>query len=53
MATAGIEQLFSTQEHDLLPPIPETIEECGLPETMVEQLIVMTLYFRSETVGRD
>jgi predicted ATPase with chaperone activity len=53
MATAGIEHLFSTQEYDLLPPIPETIEECGLPETMIEQLIVKTLYFRSETVGRE
>lgn len=53
MATAEIDPALSTQEHELLPPIPETIEECALPEAMIEQLIMKTLYFRSETVGRE
>ncbi|MBI4873337.1 MAG: ATP-binding protein [Acidobacteria bacterium] len=36
-----------------VPPVPETIEETGLPETMIEQLVLKILYFRSETLGRD
>ncbi len=36
-----------------VPPVPETIAESGLPESMVEQLILKTLYYRSETLGRD
>jgi predicted ATPase with chaperone activity len=53
MAAAEIGQFDATHEHELLPPIPETIEESGLAEAMVEQLIVKTLYFRNETQGRE
>lgn len=43
------------QHHDepIVPPVPETIEHTGLTEAMLEQLILKTLYFRSETLGRD
>jgi len=37
----------------LSPPIPETLAETGVSEAVVEQLILKTLYFRSETMGRD
>ncbi|MEZ5400426.1 MAG: hypothetical protein R2729_12210 [Bryobacteraceae bacterium] len=37
----------------LEPAIPETVEEAGVTSTMIEQLIMKTLYFRSETLGRD
>lgn len=40
-------------EESIVPPVPETIEHTGLPESMLEQLILKTLYFRSETLGRD
>ena len=41
-------------EDDLLtPPIPETMQETGVSESLVEQLILKTLYFRSETIGRE
>jgi hypothetical protein len=35
------------------PPVPDTVAELGIPEAMVEQLVLKTLYFRSETSGRD
>lgn len=35
------------------PPVPKTIAQSGLPEAMVEQLLLKTLYYRSETTGRD
>ena len=37
----------------LSPPIPETLAQTGVSEALVEQLILKTLYFRSETLGRD
>ncbi|MBL8295346.1 MAG: hypothetical protein JNN08_26105 [Bryobacterales bacterium] len=37
----------------LTPPIPETMAQAGVSESLVEQLILKTLYFRSETLGRD
>jgi len=38
---------------DFVPPAPETIEQAGLSESMVEQLILKALYFQGETLGRD
>lgn len=35
------------------PPIPATLAQVGISEAIVEQLVLKTLYFRSETVGRD
>jgi len=33
--------------------IPESVADSGLTETFLEQLILKTLYFRGETLGRD
>ena len=41
------------QDGPVVPAIPAHIRDTGLPEAMVEQLILKTLYFRSETLGRD
>lgn len=41
------------QQGPVIPAIPAHIRDTGLPEAMVEQLILKTLYFRSETLGRD
>lgn len=35
------------------PPVPDTVAELGVPEAMVEQIVMKTLYFRSETSGRE
>lgn len=42
------------QELDVLaPPEPETLEQTGLPESTIEQLILKVLYFRGDTYGQD
>jgi DNA-binding MarR family transcriptional regulator len=41
------------QNMAVVPPVPESIEEIGIPSSMVEHLILKYLYFRGELVGRD
>ena len=36
-----------------VPPIPQTMEETGLTESCLQQLILKILYYRAEAVGRD
>lgn len=36
-----------------VPPVPETIEDTGLTRAMIEQLLLKTLYFRGEALGRE
>jgi predicted ATPase with chaperone activity len=40
------------EEMKFVPPVPETIEDLGVPSSMVEQLILKILYFRGDTPGR-
>lgn len=35
------------------PPVPDSIEETGLPSATIEQLLMKTLYFRGELIGRE
>jgi hypothetical protein len=37
----------------LAPPEPETLEQTGLAESTVEQLIIKILYFRGDLYGQD
>ena len=37
----------------IVPPVPESIEETGIPSALIEQLILKYLYFRGEVVGRE
>ena len=37
----------------VVPPVPESIEETGIPPTIIEHLLMKYLYFRGEIVGRD
>lgn len=37
----------------ILPPVPETIEHTGIPQGMIEQLILKALYYKGEVIGRD
>ena len=36
-----------------VPPIPETLQELGLPNAVVEQLILKLLYFKGDVMGGD
>ena len=52
MATAPLLE-FPVQEENFAPPVPGTIEDTGLPASMIEQLILKLLYSRGEMLGRD
>ncbi len=43
----------SIVEELVIPPVPENIDETGLPASLVEQLLLKILYFRSEVTGTD
>ncbi|MBK7931375.1 MAG: hypothetical protein IPJ98_29075 [Bryobacterales bacterium] len=54
MQTEQVAQLAANlQVGPAVPAVPGHLRDTGLPEAMVEQLILKTLYFRSETLGRD
>lgn len=36
-----------------VPPVPQTREETGLTDSLLKQIILKSLYFRSEMTGRD
>ena len=38
---------------EVIPPVPESLEETGLPESTLEQLILKIMYFRGDIYGRD
>jgi predicted ATPase with chaperone activity len=44
--------LEAEPEH-IVPPVPETLEEAGLPASILESLILKLLYSRGELLGRD
>ena len=44
---------FAEDTIPTLPPVPENIGETGLPVSTIEQLLIKTLYFRGELIGRD
>jgi predicted ATPase with chaperone activity len=46
-------QANSSSEAPVTPPVPESLEELGVPLSIIEQLILKFLYFRGELVGRD
>ena len=49
-----LEQLpEAAAEPELIPPVPETIEQTGLSAATLEQLLLKMLYFRGEVSGRD
>src|SRR4051812_28397391 len=59
-ATAGLMNLMNavssggaSSPTGFTPPVPETLAEAGLSESVVEQLILKYLHFRDETIGRD
>jgi len=45
--------LESRDTSAITPPVPESLEDTGVPQGMVEHLIMKTLYFRGELLGRE
>lgn len=37
----------------IVPPVPESIEETGIPPAIIEHLVLKYLYFRGEMLGRE
>jgi DNA-binding MarR family transcriptional regulator len=52
VATAGEDPLGGESEK-MMPPVPESLEELGIPPVILEQLILKYLYFRGELLGRE
>lgn len=46
---------LAAEQEDLkfVPPIPESLEDLGVPVSLVEQIILKLLYFRTEATGRE
>src|SRR5437660_2466612 len=42
-----------TMTDKIFPLVPETVEQTGLPESTLEQLILKIMYFRGDMYGRD
>ena len=47
-----VQEVFE-QNQTLAPPVPETLEDTGIPASIIEQLIFKLLYFRGDMLGRD
>src|SRR5579871_3220908 len=47
------ESLESAEAGPVVPPVPETVEESGIPASLLEHLILKLLYTRGEMLGRD
>src|SRR5579871_757086 len=42
------------EELEILAPVePETVEQTGLPESLLEDLVLKILYFRGDLYGQD
>src|SRR3954454_3915676 len=41
------------QDAAVIPPVPESLDQTGLPQAAIEHLILKLLYLRGEILGRD
>jgi hypothetical protein len=37
----------------VVPPVPDSLEDAGLSASVVDQILIKTLYFRGELIGRE
>jgi hypothetical protein len=42
-----------TTASGIVPPVPESLEELGIPPALLEHLVIKYLYFRGELLGRE
>ncbi len=52
-AAAAVAPWSTEKQRSYVPAVPESLEEAGLPASLVEQLILKRLYFEGETTGRE
>lgn len=50
---ANLQHALHEEPERWIPLPPNTLEEAGLPRSLVEELILKNLYFRGEVVGRE
>ena len=50
---AGEEEQLEAAAEAIVPPVPETVEHTGIPQGMIEQLILKALYYKGEVIGRE
>ncbi len=43
----------ASEDLTVTPPVPESLEDMGVPPSIIEQLVLKFLYFRGEVMGRD
>ena len=48
-----VREVLENSDSGISPPVPESIQELGIPPSVIEQLILKYLYFRGELLGRD
>ncbi|HUQ91805.1 MAG TPA: hypothetical protein VM120_08995 [Bryobacteraceae bacterium] len=53
MPTTEAPPITDVHAGPFIPPVPQSIEETGLNESFLQQLILKVLYFRGELIGRD
>jgi predicted ATPase with chaperone activity len=41
------------EEQHFIPRVPQSLEEVGVSETIIEELVLKTVYARGEAIGRD
>src|SRR5579885_3047303 len=51
--SAVIESLLKDTHSGIVPPVPDSLPDAGIPSAIIEQLILKYLYFRGELVGRE
>lgn len=47
------EEAQQEESERVMPPVPESLEDLGIPPVIIEQLILKYLYFRGELLGRE
>jgi predicted ATPase with chaperone activity len=52
-AVAAPVETTETTETRITPPVPESIEDTGIPASIIEHLVLKYLYFRGELLGRE
>jgi predicted ATPase with chaperone activity len=51
--SAIIDEILTKEAALVVPAVPETLADIGIPQAIIEHLILKYLYFRGELVGRE
>ena len=50
---SNLSNSLRSTDSGIVPPVPESLDELGIPSAIVEQLVLKFLYFRGELLGRE